>query len=66
MRDFYILAIDEKDKIEWHEKGCMMKGHTELFHVKAKSFEEAVSIVKDKTPKRFLTAMQVKEVSKEE
>lgn len=56
-KDYYIIAIDEKDKIKWHETGCMMKNHIELFHIKAKSFKDAISIVKEKTSKRFLKSI---------
>jgi len=62
MKDFYILAMDEKDKIKWHEEGCIMKNHIELFHVKSDSFIEVISMIKDKTSKRFFIPMQIKEL----
>lgn len=66
LKDYYILAMDEKDKIKWYENGYMKNEHIELFHIKANSFKEAIFAIENKTAKRFLTAIQVKEIEVEE
>lgn len=62
MKEYFILAIDEKDKLEFIEEKLLSSDSIECFRVRANTFTEAVKKASNQSNKRYFRALSIKRI----